>query len=304
MFRERIRDSYERLSPGHRRLADFIVNCTLDAAFLTATELARRVEVDPATVVRFAQDLGYSGYRELSQEIKRYVHDRITIGEKPAAPFTTQAEHLAALLEEFCQELQHLTLVDLERLGEFCAVLNEAPTIWIVAEGALNGLAQAFAQGLRNMDQSAVAFHPDILEAAMRLSHMQSGDALLALGNEGPQIDVGYILQLAREKGVHTLCISSNGLQSAAKEAKLALIIGHATSSFTGLALIAVLLSLIEKSLREQRPQSIEQNQEEQRLNLARLMELRQQTSGRASESIALWSQQLRWADPDFPAPL
>jgi len=304
MFRERIRDSYERLSPGHRRLADFIINGTLDAAFLTATELARRVEVDPATVVRFAQDLGYSGYRELSQEIKRYVHDRITIGKAPDVPFTTQGEHFTASLEEFHQQLQHLTMVDLERLGEICAVLNEAPTIWIVAEGALNGLAQAFAQGLRNMDQSAVAFHPDILEAAMRLSHMQNGDALLALGNEGPQIDVGYILQLAREKGVHTLCISSNGLQSAAKEAKLALIIGQTTSPFTGLALIAVLLSLIEKSLGEQRPQSIEQNQEEQRLHLSRLMELRQQTGGRTNESIALWSQQLRWADPDFPAAL
>ena len=69
MFQDRIREYYDNLTPGFRRLADFLLNYTLDAAFLTASELARRVKVDPATVVRFSQDIGYSGYRELSREI-------------------------------------------------------------------------------------------------------------------------------------------------------------------------------------------------------------------------------------------
>ena len=73
MFQDRIRANYDGLTPGFRKLADFIMNSTLDVAFLTATELSRRVGVDPATVVRFAQELGYSGFRELSIEIKRYV---------------------------------------------------------------------------------------------------------------------------------------------------------------------------------------------------------------------------------------
>ncbi|MBN1921995.1 MAG: MurR/RpiR family transcriptional regulator [Anaerolineae bacterium] len=297
MFRDRIRDGYERLSPGYRKLADFIVNYTLDAAFLTATELARRVEVDPATVVRFAQDLGYSGYRELSQEIKQHVHARITTGEKLTEPFATPEEHFAALLGKFRQQLDCLTPIDLERLGELYAALEKAKTIWIVAEGALTELAQAFAQSLRNMGLSAIAFHPDILEAAMRLSHMQNEDALLALGNEGPQIDLGYIVQLAHEKGVRTLCISSNGLQSPAKEAELALIISHVTSPFSGLALIAALLALIEERLKEERLPSIEKSREEQRLHLNRLLELRQQTCGQPDESLAIWSRHLRWID-------
>ena len=76
MFKERIRKYYDALTPGFRKLADFIMQNTLDAAFLTASELARRVDVDPATVVRFSQEIGYSGYRELSREIKRYVRAR------------------------------------------------------------------------------------------------------------------------------------------------------------------------------------------------------------------------------------
>ena len=40
MFRERIEEHYGNLTPGFRRLADFILNQTLDVAFLTATELS------------------------------------------------------------------------------------------------------------------------------------------------------------------------------------------------------------------------------------------------------------------------
>ena len=40
MFKDRIRNGYAQFSPGFRRLADFILNHTLEAALLTATELA------------------------------------------------------------------------------------------------------------------------------------------------------------------------------------------------------------------------------------------------------------------------
>ncbi len=42
MFKERIRENYDGLTPGFRKLADFIMDSTLDVAFLTATELSKR----------------------------------------------------------------------------------------------------------------------------------------------------------------------------------------------------------------------------------------------------------------------
>ncbi len=302
MFRDRIRDSYERLSPGFRRLADFIVNNTLDAAFLTATELARRVEVDPATVVRFAQDLGYTGYRELSQEIKRHVHDRITTNGELTDHPTTRGQRLAAQLEGLRQQLQQLTMVDFDRLGEIATVIDEASAIWVVAEGSLALLAQAFAQSLQDAGLSVTAFRPDLLETAMRLSHMNPGDALLTLGSEGTQIDIGHLTHLAREKGVHTLSISSNGLQLAAQEAELALLIPHTTTTIaTGYSLIGMLLSIIVEDLRDQRQEFVRQLQKEQLVHLARLMELRRQNPGQSNEAIVIWSRQLGWDERTHP---
>ncbi|MGD2103837.1 MAG: hypothetical protein PVJ55_01830, partial [Anaerolineae bacterium] len=77
MFRERIQEKYDDLTPSFRKLADFMLQNQLDAAFMTATELADRLGVDAATVVRFAQELGYTGFRELSKEIQGVVRSEL-----------------------------------------------------------------------------------------------------------------------------------------------------------------------------------------------------------------------------------
>ena len=75
MFRDRIQAKYNELTPSFRKLADFILQEPLDAAFMTATEMAQRMDVDAATVVRFAQTLGYSGFRQLIKEVQRIVKE-------------------------------------------------------------------------------------------------------------------------------------------------------------------------------------------------------------------------------------
>jgi DNA-binding MurR/RpiR family transcriptional regulator len=63
------------LSPGYRRIADFLLTHYQDAAFMTAAEVARAAVVDTALVVRFAQRRGYPRYTErigdLEDEVKR-----------------------------------------------------------------------------------------------------------------------------------------------------------------------------------------------------------------------------------------
>ena len=71
MFRERIKANYNALSPSFHRLADFVLDQPLDVALMTATELAQQMDMDAATVVRFAQAIGYTGFREMLKEIRQ-----------------------------------------------------------------------------------------------------------------------------------------------------------------------------------------------------------------------------------------
>ncbi len=218
MFQERIREHYESLTPGFRKLADFIMNSTLDAAFLTATELSRRVGVDPATVVRFSQEIGYSGYRELSREIKRYVRDRVTSTYRQAEEAESEEELLRALQANVEQNLEHFASTEMPNLAEAVQVLKGATRIWIAGEFPSYHLAEHMAKSMAPLSIPVSSFHPGMSETASVLPEMQEGEVLLAISLGTPGLDTGYAVKLAGEKGLKTICITNHATSLPARE--------------------------------------------------------------------------------------
>lgn len=256
MFQDLIREHYEELSPGFRRLADFIMNSTLDAAFLTATELSRRVDVDPATVVRFAQELGYSGYRELSREIKHYVRDQVTATYRKAAEAGTVEALLHALLESAQQNVQQFATTELFGLAEAARILSGAKRIWISGEYMGYDIARFMAKNFEALGMIAQAFSPSMMETASIVSRMAEGDVLLALCNSGPNVDTGYAVHLARAKGLKTVCIGASGVILPAREAELVITVPVKTpAGVPAFGVMTQALSLLFEALANQRPE-------------------------------------------------
>ncbi|MBN1247502.1 MAG: MurR/RpiR family transcriptional regulator [Anaerolineae bacterium] len=226
MFKERIREYYDALTPGFRKLADFIMQNTLDAAFLTASELARRVSVDPATVVRFSQEIGYSGYRELSREIKRYVRDQVTSTYREAKEAKTEEDVLKVILDNTEQQLQHFRTTETATLAKATEILKSSTRLWITGEFTSHDLAAYLSKSLcPAIGIESTYFHPSISETAAAVAQMEEGEVLLALALGIPGLDTGYAVRLAREKGLKTVCITNSGTILPAREADVTVIV-------------------------------------------------------------------------------
>ena len=65
-----IQDNYSRLSKGQKEIAEYMINHYDKAAFLTAASLGKILNVSESTVVRFANALNYSGYKDLQRELQ------------------------------------------------------------------------------------------------------------------------------------------------------------------------------------------------------------------------------------------
>lgn len=76
-FLDRLTQNMERFSVGQRQIADTLLNHPDDAAFWNAANLAERAKVSEATVVRFAQFLGYEGFPDLRQALTAEARQRI-----------------------------------------------------------------------------------------------------------------------------------------------------------------------------------------------------------------------------------
>jgi len=150
MFRERIRQAYSRLSPNKKKVADFLMEFHHDAAFMTASQLARHLNVDVATVVRFAQDIGYAGYPALAREVQSLVKGELKAAHEFAAG-KAKAESLFVkiMLEERENIEQSLMNIPADTVQQVVAILKAAKNIYIIAQGEALDLARFFATRLR-----------------------------------------------------------------------------------------------------------------------------------------------------------
>ncbi|HTI32766.1 MAG TPA: hypothetical protein VL422_03750 [Miltoncostaea sp.] len=80
---ERLKRDYERFSPAQQSLARYLADHLADIPMLSAHEVARLSHCSPATVVRFAQALGYAGYPEMQRIVRRA---RVTGGSASPCP--------------------------------------------------------------------------------------------------------------------------------------------------------------------------------------------------------------------------
>ena len=74
----RIEMNMGTFSKGQKRIANFIEEHYDRAAFMTASKLGKTVGVSESTVVRFATELGYSGYPKLQKAMQEMIRDKLT----------------------------------------------------------------------------------------------------------------------------------------------------------------------------------------------------------------------------------
>ena len=69
-------------SKGQKKIAAVILENYDKAAYMTAARLGELVSVSESTVVRFAIELGYSGYPELQHAVQELVRTKLTSNQR------------------------------------------------------------------------------------------------------------------------------------------------------------------------------------------------------------------------------
>ena len=65
------------LSKNHKKIARYIIENIDEAAFLTAAEIGKKLDISESTVVRFATALGYAGFPAFQRELSFYLRNRL-----------------------------------------------------------------------------------------------------------------------------------------------------------------------------------------------------------------------------------
>jgi len=211
MYKNRIRETYEYLSPGYRRVADFLLESYRDVAFMTAAEVGKATSVDTTLVVRFAQRLGYPGYPELLADVQDDVKQDLRAIYAPPPEDHSPAAAFQRSITEDHNNLQNLLLhVDAEMVETVVQILQTAPRIVLIGEGYSDFLAEAFAMRLAVLGLNARSVSSELAEQAASAMNLQANDAFVGLGMTALTPGVAVILKAARDLGARTIGIVSS----------------------------------------------------------------------------------------------
>lgn len=252
-YEERIRAIHSTLSPSHTVLADYLLDSYASAAFLTATELAHTLDLDPATVVRFAQRLDYSGYPELQREIRRRVRNELLAGTPKEAG--SPAEAADAALSELGRYLD-LTRrsFPLDTAEQLVTALDEAARVVLLAEGLAIGPARSLAGWLESAGYTVQLAVGDLSSMARALLGGQKRDLAIAVEVVPETQIVPRALNEARSIGLRTAAIVAAPSAPSAIHADLVLA-GHASlEPGVGQVVVEALVHALVELLKRQRP--------------------------------------------------
>lgn len=70
-FSQLIKDKYSTLSPGQKKIAEYLVDHQEEAILKTAFQLGKTVGVSETTVIRFAYALGFNGFSDMQNSIRQ-----------------------------------------------------------------------------------------------------------------------------------------------------------------------------------------------------------------------------------------
>jgi DNA-binding MurR/RpiR family transcriptional regulator len=212
---ERLALHADQLSPGERRVGEFLAGSAEEAPFLSALEIAGRSGTSDATVVRAVKALGYPGLQALRDELIGDLRERAT----PAARLERSLEELsaqpAAILDHVL-ELQIGFLEDARRTvrpEEFTRavdVLENAERVLVSGLGPTGALCEYLVLRLRRFLRQADAVNATGLRLADALLGFRSGDALVLVVYEALDDDTAATLDRANELEIPVVLVTDS----------------------------------------------------------------------------------------------
>ncbi|MEO3974739.1 MurR/RpiR family transcriptional regulator [Streptomyces sp. CAU 1734] len=144
-----------RLSPGQRRIAQYITDHLTEAAFLSITDLAERVGVSQPSVTRFAASVGFSGYPALREALQPIALS--SVAGPPETGGESRRNELQAAVDAEIENLEHLrrALADPDQVLTIGRELARSVPLTVLGLRISVSLAEYFAYAARRI-------HPDV----------------------------------------------------------------------------------------------------------------------------------------------
>ena len=184
-FSQLISETYAQLTKSEKRIADYLRKNQEEAAFLAAGEIADRLELSEATMVRFARTLGFDSYPAMRTVLQENFRRRVTHSARLRSRLDDLREGGDIFEKITVSEIDYLTqallTVDREALQRAVTLLTQCECLYVFGTGPSVSLVDLLDLRLTRFGKHVTPLTVTGREAVEPLLLMTERDALFAI---------------------------------------------------------------------------------------------------------------------------
>lgn len=216
------------LSPGQRRIAQYLIDHLTEAAFLSITELAERVGVSQPSVTRFAASLGFSGYPALREVLQPIALNAVAYHQESREQI--RHNELQAAVDAEIENLENVRrlLADTDRILDIGRDLAQSVPLTVLGLRISVSLAEYFAYAARRIhpDVRLVTSGGSVAYDALLQARAAGGTWVLAFAMPRHAKETLAAVRTARSAGLRVVLITDPTLGPLVEEADVVLTAG------------------------------------------------------------------------------
>ncbi len=207
-----ISDRYDHLTKSEKEIANFIRKNQEESSFLSAGDIARRLDLSEATMVRFARSMGFASYPAMRVVLQEAFRRRVT----HAARLRGKLDEMRAegdILEQLtASEIDYLSqaleTVDRKAFRKAVRLMCERERIFVFGVGPSVSLVSLMEIRLTRFGKLVVPLRATGREIADPLVTMSDKDLLFAIGFFDLSAALELVLEHASVVGCPTILLT------------------------------------------------------------------------------------------------
>jgi len=245
-LRARIREHWDRLSPGAREVCRTLGEITPEQLlYMSAVELGAETRTSNATVVRTLQSLGYAGLAELKSAIARPFTDQTAPAVRARRRIEAIGGHLPDIWDKVTNEwIDRITLLRTESSSDAYRTAVElllgAREIVPFGFGSSFVVAEHLTLKLRRLGRRARTIRSSGFGLPDDLLGIERGDVVVLFAPGRLLIDVEVLLDRIRTVGAGSVLVTAELADQLEDSVTVTLIAPHSPTGLTGDAATAM----------------------------------------------------------------
>ncbi len=228
-----MREKLENVPNKARRVIEYLLTNTREAAFRSIGEVADQLEVSKAQMVRVARLLGFTGYAELKDSLQGAILEQVN----PAA-MLAKATVIQNDLPESIYRMEHANLDETwnqlkpDLMSRFCAIVQQASCVYCLGWGISSLVADSCMMRLRVLGVTSMLMQRSGLALLEQARAVRKGDVVIVCELPSYAVEVTETVERCSAQGATIITITDSLAAPVCRYASLSLFTSAASPTF------------------------------------------------------------------------